>query len=189
MDKARQLLVIIIGCVIFGGGCAERDKFKGVEEICAADLQKKEAMQKAEDVLGEMHFTVDKLDAEGGYIKTRPLQGAQFFEFWRSDNAGGYNWAEANLHTIRRTVEVNISEKGKEICIGCNAKTERLSMAGSEVASGSQAYGMYSASRPALQRLELRDEQKKNMSWVDLGRDGRLETEILSRIRNRLGKP
>jgi hypothetical protein len=36
----------------------------------------------------------------------------------------------------------------------------------------------------SLQKLS--SEQKSNMRWIDLGRDGQLETEILKRIEKRL---
>ena len=143
-------------------------------------------MEAAEDVLCKMHFTIEKADIESGFIRTRPLSGAQFFEFWRSDNAGSFNAVEANLHTIRRIAELNISQQNGRVCIGCNVKTERLSLPEREVISSSRAYEMFSQSGPLRQRLALNPEQKRGMVWVDLGKDAWLETEILKRIENRL---
>ena len=163
-------------------GCAKQQQFKAVEQICVPAAGKAEAMQAAEDVLGKMHFTIDKADAERGLIRTRPLPGAQFFEFWRSDNVGAFNSTEANLHSIRRVAELNISQQGGQLYIGCNVKVSRLSLPEQQISSSARAYRMFSQSSPAMQILALHPQQKKGMAWVDLGNDTMLATEILKRI-------
>ena len=139
-------------------------------------------MEVAEDVLAGMYFTIEKADAQSGLIRTRPLPGAQFFEFWRSDNVGADNTLAANLHTIRRTVTLDISQQDEELRIGCEVQAQKLSLPERQVSSSARVYGMFSLSSPSLQRLKLNPEQKKQMAWTDLGRDTRLEAEILKRI-------
>ena len=139
-------------------------------------------MEVAEDVLAKMYFTIEKADAQSGLIRTRPLPGAQFFEFWRSDNVGADNTLAANLHTIRRTVTLDISQQDEELRIGCEVQAQKLSLPERQVSSSARVYGMFSLSSPSLQRLKLNPEQKKQMAWTDLGRDTRLEAEILKRI-------
>jgi len=139
-------------------------------------------MEVAEDVLANMYFTIEKADAQSGLIRTRPLPGAQFFEFWRSDNVGADNTLAANLHTIRRTVTLDISQQDEELRIGCEVQAQKLSLPERQVSSSARVYGMFSLSSPSLQRLKLNPEQKKQMAWTDLGRDTRLEAEILKRI-------
>jgi hypothetical protein len=183
MNKVKLLF---ISCVLFLTGCAKQQQSKAVEQICVANIQKPQAMQTAEDVLSRMHFTVSKADTEQGLIRTRPLPGAQFFEFWRSDNVGAKNSAEANLHSIRRTVELDISQQGGQLCIGCDAKVQRLSLPEHEVSSSSRAYEMFSKSTLAMQKIELRTGQKKGMVWIDMGNDTGLSTKILRRIEEKL---
>ena len=162
------------------------------------------AMKIAEDVLAKMHFTIEKADADPatlgidtrrwrGFIRTKPLPGAQFFEFWRSDNVGADNWLESNLHSIRRVVELNMSEQdegppqsGNRLCINCEVQKYKLSLPERHVSSSARAYDMFSASSPALQRIRLNPEQKAGMAWIDLGKDTQLAAEILKRIENRL---
>jgi len=139
-------------------------------------------MEVAEDVLAKMYFTIEKADVQSGLIRTRPLPGAQFFEFWRSDNVGADNTLAANLHTIRRTVTLDISQQDEELRIGCEVQAQKLSLPERQVSSSARVYGMFSLSSPSLQRLKLNPEQKKQMAWTDLGRDTRLEAEILKRI-------
>jgi len=84
---------------------------------------------KLQDSALYMYFTIEKADVDNGLIRTRPLPGAQFFEFWRSDNVGTDNALAANLHTIRRTVTLDISQQDEELHIGCEVQAQRLSAA------------------------------------------------------------
>ncbi len=198
-ERKQKIRNSVLACMAFCFlvGCAEQQQFKAVEQICVPDTGKAEAMQAAEDVLGKMHFTIDKADAERGLIRTRPLPGAQIFEFWRSDNVGAFNSAEANLHSIRRVVELDISPRdlpggksgsGGQLYIGCNVKVSRLSLPEHQISSSARAYQMFSQSSPAMQMLELHPQQKKGMAWVDLGNDTRLATEILKRIEKQMNR-
>ena len=182
----------LMTCALIAAGCAQQPsapfavkvKVQGsalyIEQdqgIGTADL-----MEVAEDVLANMYFTIDKADTDSGLIRTRPLPGAQFFEFWRSDNAGTDNTLAANLHTIRRTVTLDISQEGQDLRIGCNVQAQRLSLPERQVSSSARIYRMFSRSSQSLQKLKLNPEQKKEMAWIDLDRDSRLEAEILKRI-------
>ena len=189
-ERKQKIRNSVLACVAlcFLAGCAEQQQFKAVEQICVPDTGKAEAMQAAEDVLGKMHFTIDKADAERGLIRTRPLPGAQSFEFWRSDNVGAFNSAEANLHSIRRVAELDITRQGGQLYIGCNVKVSRLSLPEHQISSSARAYQMFSQSSSAMQRLELHPQQKKGMAWVDLGNDTRLATEILKRIEKQINR-
>jgi protease II len=104
----------LIACALMLTGCAQPQHQEVVEQICLPDTQKLQAMQMAEDVLDRMNFTIAKADTEQGLIRTKPLPAAQSFEFWRSDNVGSFNSTEANLHSIRRTAELDISQEGTQ---------------------------------------------------------------------------
>lgn len=171
-------------------GCARPHHREVIEQICLSNMNKAQAMQTAEDVLARMHFSIDKSDAELGIIRTRPLPAAQSFEFWRSDNVGSFNSAEANLHSIRRTAELGISQQGGQLCISCEVKVQRLSLPQHKVTSSARAYELFTPSSQSMQVLALHDEQKKNIEWLDVGNDNQLTTEILKRISSMLeGRP
>jgi hypothetical protein len=171
---------------LLAAGCGERQQHPAAEPILANNINRLRVMETAEDVLVKMHFTIDKAIVEAGYIRTKPLSGAQFFEFWRSDNVGKDNRLASNLHSIRRTAEVNIGEKGEDLTIRCRVKMQRLSLPEREVSSGARAYNLFSMSNRALQTLQLHPEQKADMSWTDLGGDEQLAAEILRRIELRI---
>ncbi len=202
-DPRQTTLVIGLGFLVFGlllAGCAKEQQYGAVKPICVDNIDKLQAMEAAEDILVKMHFTIEKADTNPatlgidtrrwrGFIRTRPLPGAQFFEFWRSDNVGADNWLESNLHSIRRVVELNMSEQdegppqgGNRLCINCDVQIYRLSLPERRVSSSARAYEMFSASSPALQMIELNPEQKESMAWIDLGKDTQLAAEILKRI-------
>ena len=194
-ETRRAALACGVSAVVCGlmfAGCAgqrgQTVTLVETEPVCFADLEKAAAMHAAEDVLAKMHFVIEKADADAGLIRTRPLTGAQFFEFWRTDSAGGFNAAEANLHSIRRTVELHIRKQNKGFCIGCDVKTERLNLPELEVSSSARAYAMFSKSSASLQRIRLNPEQEAGMAWVEVGRDKRLTTEILKRIEKQIAK-
>jgi len=173
--------LVLMGCAQPQSGIA-RQSGQCRSQIRVPNLGASEAMALAEDVLGQMHFTIEKTDIESGLMRTRPLSGAQFFEFWRSDNVGPDNSLQANLHTIRRTVELEISQQGKELCIACSVRVQRLSLPERQVSSTARAYEMFSRSSSTLQRLALNPQQQKNMAWIDLDKDVLLAEEILRRI-------
>jgi len=186
-------------CGLFLTGCAEQQQYVAVRPICVENIDKLQAMEIAEDVLAKMHFTIEKADSESGFIRTRPLQGAQFFEFWRTDNVGANNRLQSNLHSIRRIVELNISpvrsktstsygvsEQDENLNISCDAQIYRLSLPERHVSSSARAYAMFSQSSPALQRLKLNPKQKAGMAWINVGEDRQLAAEILKRISSML---
>lgn len=185
MKKVKSLS--FLSCVLLSSliGCAGSQRHETVRQICVPDTDKAEVMQIAEDVLGKMNFTIDKADAELGVIRSKPLQGAQFFEFWRKDTIGAYNRAEANLHSIRKIVELDIKQENERLCIGCVVEVQRLSLPERRV-TGWHAYEMFSESDSSTQRLQLEPKQKTAMAWVDLGQDDKLRTLILKRIEKRL---
>ena len=143
-------------------------------------------MEIAEDVLAKMHFTIEKANNEIGYIKTKPLSGAKSFEFWRSDNIGTKNQLLSDLHSIRRTVELNIIEENNSLNINCNVKMFKLSLPERDIRSSAHAYELFSKSGSGLQNLQITPEQKADMTWIDLGKDHELAAEILKRIKKQI---
>ena len=166
-------------------GCAENKYTKTIEQLCPPATTKAEMMTAAEQALAGMHFSIEKLDVDAGYIRTAPLSGAQSFELWRSDSVGSFNRSEADLHSIRRAVEINISEQAGQLCINCKATTQRLSLPQSQSTAG-QSRPVMSPDQRSIQKFKLGHEQKSNLTWTDLGRDNQLETEILKRIEKQL---
>jgi hypothetical protein len=179
----------LLACASLTAGCSrsefgsQRSAFVRTQHAARSTQH---VMAVAQDVLAEMYFEIEKADVDAGLIRTKPLPGAQFFEFWRSDNVGAENTFMANLHTIRRTVTLYISRQDNELRIDCEVHAQRLSLPERQVGSSARVYGMFSRSSPSLQRLELNPEQKAEMAWIDLAPDSKLEAEILKRIETQI---
>ena len=184
MIKAKSGKLIVYTAILYLAGCAGNGYVVTTEQVCTSDVTKPQLMASAEKVLAEMHFSIEKLDANTGYIKTVPLSGAQTLEFWRADSVGSFNRAEADLQTLRRTVELGITDDNApgQVCINCIATTERLSMPQDLTASG-QSQIVMSGRQKSVRKL---GERKADLRWVNLGRDAQLETEILKRISKQL---
>lgn len=175
-------LSLLAVCLV---GCGS-EQAQPSELICLSDVQEEKVMAEAEDVLERLNFVIDKADAEHGYIRTQPLTGAQSFEFWRKDNVGQFNTSEANLQTIRRTVEINVGSRDDRVCADCVVTVERMSLPENGPAGLNRTSMLFGRSSTSLQHLELTPRQKASMTWIDLGRDSRLETKILGRLKARL---
>ena len=183
---AKMAISIIVTFAALVTGCAGQQERETLTELWLINVNAKTVLEQAEEVLGEMHFEVAKSDAEAGYLRTQALRGGQFFELWRKDNAGAYSAAEANLHSIRRTVEVETKERGGNLCVTCKVKTERLSLPEREVGVSTRAYGMFTKSEAGMQLLELSDAQMEKMEWVELEDDKILASVILREMERRI---
>jgi hypothetical protein len=184
MSGLRYTLSII--AILLFAGCQTEQPFEAKKRVCREDIKKSELMRVAKDVLSEMYFDIEKADIEHGVIKTKPLPGAQFFEVWRSDNIGEYNTAEANLHSIVRTAQLTFSRNNNQLCVECIVKIHRLSLPEEEVNSTARAYCLFFENTGSLQKLKLSGRQMEQMAWLDMGRDERLETEIINRIEKQI---
>jgi len=177
----------LIGWLLFVlTGCQLEPQQQAVKPVCVTGMNKQAALAAAEDVLVRMHFVIEKLDVQAGYIRTRPLMGAQSFEFWREDNVGRFNRLQSNLHTIRRTVEMRVSESPGQLCIAPVVSVERMSLPERDAYNLSQASTMFTGSDNSMQQLRLYPDQRAQMEWIDLGRDSRLEEKITTRLKAKL---
>ena len=194
MNK-KECVYLITVVVLFGlAGCGNENQVAVNGPICLQTADKGRIMEIAEDVLMRMNFVIEKYDAETGFIKTRPLRGGQIFEFWRRDNADAAAAAEANLHSIRRTVQLNISESGHQLCAKCDVGIQRLSLPEKEIFGTARLVGTFTGSNKRRssskirQRLTLNPEREAGMAWIDLGSDAALERKILTLIEKKFKK-
>lgn len=189
--KKIELFFGVCSAVLFLCGCGEIQRLEKPKPVCVLGLSKSEAMAAAEEVLGQMHFVVAKADVQRGILQTRPLPGAQFFEFWRDDVSGDYQTTESNIHTTRRTVELTMFEQGQKVCIACDVKVERLSISEFDIEerrSGEHGFEKFSDRRSSSKaNLELKSLGGSNKEWISLGGDSRLERLILRRLEARIG--
>ena len=185
----RKFFITLCLCgftVLLLCGCGKNIQIDQVEPLCIS-ADKAQLMTACQTVLGKMNFQIAKLDADSGLILTKPLESAKFFEFWRAGNIGKYNKQDANIHSTRKIVRLTTTKDSAGLCLGCDVKVQRLSLPNSDIGT-SQVYRIHSQGRYATPGLDLTDEQKKDMTWIDLGSDNVLATEILKQIKIQTAK-
>jgi len=188
MNKDKWVYLATITLLVGLTGCGNQNQVTPSEPVCLQTADKSRIMEIADNVLTRMNFVVEKYDVETGFVKTKPLRGAQIFEFWRSDNAGPAAAAEANLHSIRRSAELRVSESDGRMCTTCQVRVERLSLPDKEITGMSWLAGMFTDSTKTRQRLALKPEQQEGMAWIDMGPDAALESRILTSIEKKFIK-
>ncbi len=187
MTKVKLLILVTCTASLSLFGCANQQQQEVIKQICIPQTTNAQAMKTAENILGQMHFSISKADIEKGYMRTKPLPSAQFFEFWRSDTVGIKNSTEANIHNIRRIAELNITPQKEQLCITCNVKVQRLSLSEPKGSNEALARDKFLSNKRLTmeKRMKLRIGQK---TWIDLGNDEQLSTVILKRLEKKFTK-
>lgn len=181
MKKVLFVTIVTLICV-FGLGCASQDLSLAADPVCLPNTSVDQAMESARTVLTKMQFELEKDDPEARYMRTRPLSGAQFFEFWRHDNTSAFSGAQANLHSIRRIVELEFTHENTTTCIQCGVQVLRLSIPEQPLEGTTRMGGIYTESSSRSQTLEVDSHRAAEMEWLDAGPDHALEGEILKLV-------
>ena len=184
----RKVLFILVcvGAGLLATGCAAQQPVQAPEPVCLTNTLPEQAMAAAQTVLEKMQFEIEKYDTDVMYVRTQPLSGAQFFEFWRKDNVSAYDNAQANLHSIRRTAELTFTPNGTTTCVECQVYVQRLSIPESPLISTSQMGGVHTKSHTRFQTLKVDAERMAMSEWVDEDPDHALEQRILNKIHGQL---
>lgn len=139
----------------------------------------------AQEVLREHHFQLDRVDRRAGHITTQPMTSQHFFEFWRKDVATPYDFAEASMRTVRRSVDVAVAGEGDEATIAVTVKREFIATPERQFNSTIVALRMFGNDLPRADTGERITEA--DTYWIDAGRDPAMERYLLDRITARAG--
>ncbi len=181
MTQRSSLWILTIAALL--GGCAgPRPSAPAGEPFHVAGATTAGAVQAAENVLLRMHFEIEKADRVHGVVRTRPLRGAQVFEFWRQDTPTASDVIQADIQTIRKIVEINFTPTGNQLALNCRVRVQRLSLPEAGTASVSHAYQMHSRSTATEQSLQLSARQQRQMAWIDLPDDSVLAGRIVEQV-------
>ena len=187
MDKNvfAVLTALIAVCLLFGAsGCAKQVEVAPSEPVCMSLASKEDMMKAAEDVLKKKQFVIEKYDLDAGYIVTRPMRGSQFFEVWKGDNIGGVNKGRSSIHSIQRVVEMDFTPGSGQWCLICTAEMQRFSMPEKQLRGHSRASRAFVEGGTSMMRLY--PDTEGEMAWIDLGRDGELERNLIELIKQNL---
>ncbi len=172
----RVFLTLAILMLWIPFGCSSTNKQQSLsKDSNLSNVSSDTYLYAARTVLRHMQFHINKFDLDNKYLMTAPLSGAQLIEFWRSDNAGLFNTAEANIQSITRRVEVVYPDQasGPQIIV----TTKRLSLDTDEPVSLADARNIFTRSQGRNQGIAANMDFNKTR-WIDLGRDKKLEEKI-----------
>lgn len=135
-------------------------------------------------------FPPKYVDRSRGLIITQPATGGQWFEPWRVDTRGAYQTLESNLHTVRRTVTVQLDPldtsgpttqpASGRYRLSVQVDKARFSAPERQVTTASGALSIYSERLPTTEGL--RGPRSRQETWVPLGRDVLLEGFLLGEL-------
>lgn len=177
--------VLVSLCVC---GCGQPRQVVSTDPVCLPQVNSDQVMEAAYVVLTDMQFSIEKYDFEARYLRTRPLSGAQFFQVFRGDNASSYAAVEANMYSLRRTVEIEVTPFANRACIQCRAMVQQLSIPEKPLVGTSRMARQYTLGGRGDQSLQLDRQQAQQMEWLDCGADRALEEKIIEKIKQRLDK-
>lgn len=184
MLAVSRRLLILASCVGLwsGPGCQQPVAPTAPTATDLEQVQFEGLWQTSLEVLRRCDFRPDRQDRRAGVITTEPTTSAQWFEVWRPEVTGAYQEAEANLHTVRRQATVQIKQDPEQP--GCHVSVQvdvyRYSAPERQVTTASGALQIFGEKLPTAEG-QLGPQEAK-AGWVYLGRDGRLEAELLRRI-------
>jgi hypothetical protein len=183
--KSITLIVALLIAAALAGGCVPSG-LPPVSHHAVADENFNAVWDATRQVLSQYRFGIDRADRRAGVIRTFPMIGRHWFEFWRKDAATRRDLAEGSLHTIYRQVTVHIRRKdkdatGSEYLATVMVQTGRSDLPSPQVTSTSEAYDLFLNPLDMPRSASLTGlSGRPGGTYVKLGRDENLE-QILQR--------
>ena len=134
------------------------------------------------DMLRRARFRPDRVDRRRGVITTQPETSQHFFEFWRHDVDTPMDFAESTLKTIRRRVKIEIRPTDSQMRydIVVTVKKEQFSAPDRQITNSAASLRIFSSGLPTTTGERFNPET--DITWIDIGRDARMENRLLDRI-------
>lgn len=134
-------------------------------------------------------FDLDLLDLRSGIIQTFPRVSKQWFEFWSNDVVTSPALDESSLHTIRRTVTMQVLPgDDSRHQVRCQVTVQRLSVAPTVVSGAVRTQDVFAGtSTHSPMWNDTRKKDKFKQEWITLGRDPDLEKDLLKAVSRTCG--
>jgi hypothetical protein len=131
------------------------------------------------------YFEMSSENRLAGKIVTEPRVSATLLEPWYGDSVGFHNRLEASLQTIRRFAIVTVTPApGGGFAVKVEVYKELEDMVKPDRQSAGRA--VFTDNFPVNRTREIIGPVPLPLQWIPRGRDERLESVILNRIRNAL---
>lgn len=187
--RRHALALPILFAVSFSTGCHKPAPPQGptAEFIEHEDVDP--LWQATQSVLRKHDFQIDRQDLAAGVIETLPTTSQHFSEFWRQDVADPYSFGQATMHTMQRKATVRFirTSSARNWAVEMQVDVYRLSTPEHQVTSASSALLAFSGGLPTATG-QVGVNASKQREWVPLGRDGEMESRLLSQIFKAAGR-
>ncbi|MCC6358149.1 MAG: hypothetical protein IT450_05360 [Phycisphaerales bacterium] len=100
--------VFFTAAMFFLTGCAAPQQPAGPTELCVEIPDRDQFIDRTLSLLRLRDFQPSFVDRTEALIVAGPTTSGQWLEPWRSDVIGPYQLLESSLHTIRRTVSIEV---------------------------------------------------------------------------------
>lgn len=172
---ATGILLILVGCA----STPPAPVTNPLALACSPD----QLWQHSQAELKARGFDLDIVDRRHGVIQSLPRTSSQWYEFWARDVVTDYSRAEASLHTIRRSLRIEMHATSDDQCsITCRAEVERLVAGPANVSGTVRANSVFSNLGGRMPGLSDHPDARRRRQWVSLGRDSALEDDVLRAI-------
>ncbi len=181
------LLATVLGPLLVGCQPPAEPTMPTVARVTIESPEAYDALWAATDkTLRRYYLPPDRQDRADGIIVTRPETSAAWFELWRPQPQPAYAWWEANLHPIRRQATVKITPIAKPTYqVSVEVERSKYSLEPRQVDNPAAVLRLYGNTAPTTGGRMAK--QAETSRWIPLGRDGWMESEILSHILDRYG--
>lgn len=171
--------LILVWLCATGSGCALwRPGVPNNPFFVSADNQ--EAVWERTVTVVHHYFDIARENKLDGVIETRPKVGASLLEPWHHDSVGLGNRLESSLQSIRRRGFVNITPTNGGYLVGLEVFKELEDQPG--ITPQTPGGGTFQQNLPLRRDLNLISGQAPPAGWIVLGRDERLEREMLVKL-------
>lgn len=179
-DLGLVLLGLAVGGLLLAGGCASQPTCS--VEPGVVDADREILWQICQTQLKKRGFELDLVDYRHGVIETYPHLSRQWFEFWCQDVVTVSDLLESSLHTMRRTVRLEVNPVLAESHrILCEVSVERFSAENLVSTRAVRAREVFRGSGGRMPTLDDAGETPMN-EWVLIGEDNALADVILRDI-------
>ncbi len=170
---AGLLLIPVVGCRVHHANPIPAEPV----QVAVSDIEYEAFFDTVENVLRRHRFSIAVSDRRSGRIVTSSVGGQHFFEIWRNDVASHEDFWQATAANIRRRVTVTIGPgQDRSRLLTVVVQKERYSQPSRGINNSAAIMYFF------RQGIDATRTNPPTYHWVDIGRDGIMETRIRDEI-------
>jgi len=187
LSMLPRLLICLAVCVLptLLTGCASMRPAPVGGQVFVRGQNDEMVWEKTVDVVHD-YFAIERENHFDNVIETHYKVGASLLEPWHHDTVGFENRLESTLQSIRRKAFIHVTPTGDGHLVSVQVYREREDVpAEPKNSPGGATFRQYV---PLQRELEIDEDDIARGRWIPIGRDPRLEQEMLTSLQSRLSR-